>query len=180
MKRTVSMLALVAVAVLTMTAVAGAKGTTTTTIPKGSKYVALGSSYAAGSGIPQQLGGTCGRSDHNYAHLLATKLRLQLTEASCGGAVTANLLDTAQGDNPIQIDSVTPDTKLVTLTVGGNDVGFVTTAFGCSNPDAECTRDAAELDQQFATLDQQFGAIYAAIRAKAPKAKIRSRPTRAS
>lgn len=173
MKRSVGVVVLVSLGFAIVVAAAGAKTTKTpsTTIPKGAKYVALGSSYAAGSGIPQQLD-KCGHSTVNYPRLVAAKLGLTLTDASCGGAVTANILDTPQGDNPPQIDAVTPDTRLVTVTVGGNDVGFVTTAFACGNPEAECTRDPAELDQQFAALDRQFDAIYAAIRAKAPKAKI--------
>ena len=44
----------------------------------GAKYVALGSSYAAGPGIPTQSGGICTRSSHNYPNLVAAKLKLSL------------------------------------------------------------------------------------------------------
>ncbi len=43
-------------------------------IPAGLKYVALGSSFAAGPGIPSPQPGTpaaCGRSTNNYASLVA-------------------------------------------------------------------------------------------------------------
>src|SRR5690242_15728404 len=48
----------------------------------GRRYVALGSSFAAGPGIPAQLGGLCARSDHNYPHLLAARLHLDVDDVS--------------------------------------------------------------------------------------------------
>jgi hypothetical protein len=47
-------------------------------IAQGSKYVALGSSFAAGPGIAAQLG-TCGRSDHSYSQLVAAELDLPIS-----------------------------------------------------------------------------------------------------
>jgi hypothetical protein len=52
-------------------------------------------------------------------------MKLSLTDVSCGNATTDNILTTPQKDHPPQIDAVTPDTKLVTITIGGNDVGYV-------------------------------------------------------
>jgi lysophospholipase L1-like esterase len=101
-------------------------------------YVALGSSYAAGGGLPPVsstgLGGPCGRSTIAYPSLVASALRLQLTNAACGGATIANIASTPQriyapdGSSqvgPLQLDAVGPDTDLVTITVGGNDVNYV-------------------------------------------------------
>ena len=95
-------------------------------VPPGSQYVAMGSSYAAGFFIqPQEPGaGACGRSLLDYPHLVAAKLRLSLNDVSCGGAVTANALDTPQGSAPPQIDAVTPNTRLVTMTIGGSVPAF--------------------------------------------------------
>src|SRR5262250_1331586 len=84
---------------------------------KGARYVALGSSFAAGPGIETQLG-SCSRSDHNYAHLVAAALELELTDVSCGGATTANILDTPQGGATPQLAAVGADTALVTVTIG--------------------------------------------------------------
>ena len=58
------------------------------TLAPGAKYVALGSSFAAGPGIAEQLGG-CGRSDRNYSHLIAEELGLTLNNVSCSGATIA-------------------------------------------------------------------------------------------
>lgn len=96
-------------------------------LPPGSRYVAMGSSFAAGSGIDAIKPGTperCGRSQANYAALLAQKLDLALDDQSCGGATTKSIL-APWGELPAQIDAVNADTRLVTVTVGGNDIGYV-------------------------------------------------------
>ena len=83
------------------------------TLAPGSQYVAMGSSYAAGFGIePQQPStGACGRSLLDYPHLVASKLHLQLSDVSCGGAVIADALRKTQGSNPPQINAVTAQTR---------------------------------------------------------------------
>jgi len=144
----------------------------TTTIAAGSKYVALGSSFAAGTGIPTQSPAGCGRSSQNYPNLVATKFKLTLVDVSCSGATTANVLDTPQGSSPPQIDAITPDTALVTFTVGGNDIGYSLTALACGTQSAACAPDPAKLDAGLATLKTSLTSIVSAIKAKAPKATI--------
>ena len=114
--------------------------TTTTAAPKvqsGDRYVSLGSSIASGYGIANQ-STFCGRSDRDYAHLVATKLGLALTDVSCGAAVIPNVLDRPQSTAPPQIDAVTPDTKLITISVGGNDINLNGTAVRCGDPTTVC------------------------------------------
>ena len=96
-------------------------------IPPGSRYVALGSSFAAGPGISPIVHPPAGRSGRNYAHLVAAELRLELTDVTYSGATTAHLLDTRQDDAAPQIDAVTPESALVTITVGGNDLDYIGT-----------------------------------------------------
>ncbi|GGS26133.1 SGNH/GDSL hydrolase family protein [Actinokineospora fastidiosa] len=90
-------------------------------------YVALGDSYASGPGIPVQSGG-CGRSSHNYPSVLARWIRATtFTDASCGGATTRDMFSPqpiSGGANPPQLDAVTRRATLVTLSIGGNDIGF--------------------------------------------------------
>jgi lysophospholipase L1-like esterase len=144
-------------------------------LTKGARYVALGSSFAAGPGIATQLG-TCGRSDRNYPHLVAAALELTLTDVSCGGATTANILDTPQGNAAPQLTAVGPDTALVTVTIGGNDITYSASTGRCGNAKAEDSC-AAKLDQAriaglVAELPGRLAAVLDAIRAKAPKATI--------
>lgn len=88
------------------------------------RYVALGDSYTSGPVIPTQVDVHCERSDHNYPHLVAAaEPNTELTDASCGGATTVQMWQ-AQGANPPQLDALDRRTDLVTLQIGGNDIGF--------------------------------------------------------
>ena len=144
-------------------------------LPHGASYVALGSSFAAGPGIPTQQA-TCGRSDHNYPHLVAAMLGLVLTDVSCGGATTANVLDTPQGDAALQLTALTADTALVTLTIGGNDLTYSASTIRCGGASAEdrCAAklDHAAIDEAAERLPARLADVIDAIRAKAPTAII--------
>lgn len=141
----------------------------------GAKYVSLGSSFAAGPGVPEQLG-ACGRSDKNYPHLVAAALGLTLTDVSCSGATTDHILNTPQGDSPLQIDAITSDTALVTVTIGGNDINYTSSTFACAGKAASerCTAnlDQAMIDAALSQLPAKLGATLDAIKARAPQASI--------
>ncbi|SHM58897.1 SGNH/GDSL hydrolase family protein [Actinacidiphila paucisporea] len=87
-------------------------------------YVALGDSYTSGPAIPTQVDANCARSNENYPSLVAAAGRYaSFTDVSCGGATTVQMWQ-AQGTNGPQLDAVTRDTTLVTVQIGGNDIGF--------------------------------------------------------
>jgi lysophospholipase L1-like esterase len=98
--------------------------------PDVGRFVSLGDSYAAGPLIPPQtsLPVGCLRSDRNYPSVLAATLgAVEHVDVSCSGATTADLGSpqrTPLGTNAAQFDALTATTGLVTLTIGGNDVGF--------------------------------------------------------
>ncbi|MFW3477125.1 SGNH/GDSL hydrolase family protein [Streptomyces microflavus] len=98
-------------------------------------YVALGDSYAAAPLVlpvdPSNL--LCLRSLADYPHIAAKALGARLTDVSCSGA-TAQHLTTSQypGTKP-QLNALTNDTDIVSITIGGNDTGLVTAALGCIN-----------------------------------------------
>lgn len=100
-------------------------------------YVALGDSFAAGPFIPLQradpLG--CARSTRNYPALLAADLGVaEFTDVSCSSARTEHMT-AAQivplGANPPQFDALREDTDLVTVTIGGNDIGYSDIVYTC-------------------------------------------------
>lgn len=171
MKISIPILALLSTALLT-TNLAWSQSSN---LPPGAKYVALGSSFAAGPGIENQLGG-CGRSDNNYAHLVAEALSLDLTVASCNGATIDNILTVPQDGNPLQIDAVTRDTALVTVTIGGNDIRYTASTFACSGAPASdrCTAnlDQAAINGALEQLPTKLSSMFDAIKAKAPDATI--------
>jgi lysophospholipase L1-like esterase len=133
------------------------------------KYVALGSSYAAGPSIPDTVPGqSCGRSTRNYAHLVASELGLALTEASCSGAISDNIAVTPQFPNPLQISAVTPDTRLVTITVGGNDVNYALSLTLCGADGAQgrsCLASDVNSTSVNSLLDQIEGKLETMLKA---------------
>lgn len=92
------------------------------------RYVALGSSMAAGPGIAPGAPGApkrSGRSAVNYAHLVAAQLGYDLVDVTFSGATTAHVLTERQYDAPPQVDALDGSESLVTITIGGNDAGYV-------------------------------------------------------
>ncbi|GGN44026.1 SGNH/GDSL hydrolase family protein [Streptomyces fuscichromogenes] len=95
-------------------------------------YVALGDSYTAGPDIPGRHGTPvgCARSDHNYPSLVAGRLGVSaadFSDMSCTGATVADLTapqHTGNGTNPAQLTALSRKTRLVSLGIGGNDIGF--------------------------------------------------------
>jgi lysophospholipase L1-like esterase len=91
-------------------------------------YIALGSSFAAGAGLGALEPGSptlCARSVEGYPQQLARLRAVALVDRSCGGAVTRHLLHGGQYSQGPQVRTITRATRLVTLTIGGNDVGYV-------------------------------------------------------
>lgn len=163
---------------------------------QGLNYVALGDSYAAGFGLTPPTGTPvpgCFQAAVDYPHQVATALGLNLTDASCSAAATANITGqqvTVSGTAPAQIDSITSSTNVVTIMIGGNDLGFSSIIGACAaasptgpllaNPQNLTpwpTSCAAAYGSQVAAVLQlqvkpALQSTFAAIRAKAPNAKI--------
>jgi lysophospholipase L1-like esterase len=102
-----------------------------------SRYVALGSSMAAGPGIRPRANGSpfpAGRSARNYPHLVAERLGLDLVDVTYSGATTQNVLTEPQRGAPPQIAALDGSEDLVTVTIGGNDVGYVQLLFAAGLP----------------------------------------------
>ena len=100
-------------------------------------YVALGDSYAAGPVIPvpKPLWG-CLKSTNNYAEMVARDGGYDLRDATCSGATTDDMTGaqgvSPDGPNPPQFDRLSADVTLVTLQIGGNDIGFGGIAETCA------------------------------------------------
>jgi lysophospholipase L1-like esterase len=155
-------------------------------------YVALGDSYSAGPGIPEQraepLG--CGRSTHNYPALIARTLHIRdYTDVSCSGARTDHMLAPQQGPlsgggtNPPQFDALAAGTDLVTLTISGNDIGFTDMFDACfrlsaSDPSGSpCQRQATaggvdRYAQRIALAAPKVAAVLEGIRSRSPSATV--------
>lgn len=156
-------------------------------IAAGSTYVALGSSYAAGPGVGQPAAdspGRCAQSADNYARQVAAALKLKLVDRSCGGATTADVLGVGPLKNPPQIEGVTADARLVTVTIGGNDIRYMADLgvgvcrkspdrFPEAARERACARPADfNLDSAFAADEAAMKAIGDEVRRRAPQARL--------
>lgn len=157
-------------------------------IEPGAKYVAMGSSYAAGPGIQsyyEDPPAPCARSTGNYAHLLASRKGLALTDVSCSGATTAHLTGprtVPEGSAiPPQLDALTPDTRLVTITIGGNDLSYIGRLVSAScaglaeqtETPGKCTAiPPPPNDERYAALAKQMDFIAKEVRRRAPSARL--------
>jgi lysophospholipase L1-like esterase len=152
-------------------------------LPEGATYVAMGSSYAAGPGITTAAPdspGRCGQSADNYPRQLARRLKLKLVDRSCGGATTADVLQTGPLGLASQVDGLTPDARLVTVTIGGNDVRYMA-GFGAAVcrqlPQDKQTRacetsSGFSLDAAFKDDEAGLRAIAAEVRKRSPQARL--------
>ncbi|WP_216692918.1 SGNH/GDSL hydrolase family protein [Dietzia psychralcaliphila] len=155
--------------------------------PAYADYVALGDSYAALGDSRESAGGpaACNRSLANYPNLLDPNPAVgDLTDATCGGAQIPDLAGSQSAGVPPQFDALNSTTDLVTLSIGGNDVGFGTIV-GCITQgalptDPRAPRDCrAELGGTVASdITEVFGdggeidEVYAAIGEAAPGATV--------
>jgi lysophospholipase L1-like esterase len=151
-------------------------------------YVALGDSYTAGPLIvPQSDLFTCARSSKDYPALLAQALpAATLRDVSCSGATTADFSNPQKGQiygtNPPQYDALSADTTLVTVGIGGNDIGLVGLAEGCINvlpaplgKSCAAKYTAGGVDvyaQKIAAFADTYGTVIDTIHQRAPHARV--------
>ncbi|MFD0743222.1 GDSL-type esterase/lipase family protein [Phytohabitans flavus] len=100
------------------------------------RHVALGDSYSSGTGAPPYSDALCRRSPATFSNLITGTLLPGLpvdrpTLAACHGAKTIDLYASQHPGVPPQLDAIQPHTRLVTLTIGGNDLGFAAKLTGC-------------------------------------------------
>ncbi|BFU45051.1 SGNH/GDSL hydrolase family protein [Krasilnikovia sp. MM14-A1004] len=130
-------------------------------------YVALGDSYSSGVGASGQTG-VCLRSPNGYPGLWnSANHPASFRSVACSGATTDSLRSS-------QLSALNAGTDLVTVTIGGNDVGFASTIITCTlSSDSGCAAKVADglkvLNEQ---MPAKFDATYREIRQKAPNATV--------
>jgi lysophospholipase L1-like esterase len=136
----------------------------------GPSYVALGDSYASGTGTRSYLGDgtTCQRSTYAYPSLIAAARGYALNLRACSGAKISDVTNT-------QLSALGAGTAYASISVGGNDAGFSGVLTECAQPGWMSSCNAA-IDKAQAyvttTLPAALSTLYTSIRAKAPNARI--------
>lgn len=160
--------------------------------------VALGDSFASGPLVPVQYEQPygCLRSSNNYAQQVARQLDLALVDVTCSGASTKHMWethgvspeqelnengspvgDTGHPGNPPQLQALSPTTDIVTLQIGGNDIGFGSLATTCGEGAIRGTgcRQAVANEDPFgriAATAPKIAAVLEKIHATSPDAKV--------
>ncbi len=133
----------------------------------------MGDSYAAAPGLPET-STSCARSSSNYANLLVEiDDSLELTDVTCSGASSADLIAT-------QVPELSDDTDLVTIGIGGNDYDLAVTALGgCSrlglqDPDGSPCTDLVgdQLDVLMPKIEAEISTALDAVIEAAPNARV--------
>lgn len=136
----------------------------------GPNYVALGDSYSSGTGAGSYdpAGGSCNRSANAYPNLWAAAHATSSYKfVACSGATTATVTSG-------QLGALSSSTNLVSITVGGNDAGFVDVMQVCVlQSTASCQSRVAQAETFMRdTLPGRLDTIYGKIHAKAPSARV--------
>jgi lysophospholipase L1-like esterase len=154
-------------------------------VARGAGYVSLGDSYTAGPLIPNPIPPYgCLKSDHNYPHLTAPRIGLPLRDISCSGAKTDDMTNPQEveldGPNPPQLEALDAATSLVSLTIGGNDIGFSEIVQSCVtvNPFSSPCRSKYNsggqdvIAERIAATAPKLAATLQGIHARAPAAQV--------
>lgn len=130
-------------------------------------YVALGDSYASGVGAGST-SGSCDRSPNAYPQLWANaNAPASYVSVACSGATTSTVIST-------QLSALSSSTTLVSITVGGNDVGFTSVMETCvleSTSACVSAIDTAE-NKMSTQLPGELNSVLSGIAADAPDARV--------
>lgn len=134
------------------------------------RYVALGDSYSSGlgAGAYDPASGSCDRSANAYPERwAAANSPASFTSVACSGATTSDVLSG-------QVSALSRATTLVSITIGGNDVGFSSVMQTCVlESTASCLAAVSAAENQVATtLPGKLDTTLRTIRADAPSAKV--------
>ncbi len=135
---------------------------------------------AAGPGIgPRALDSNfrAGRSARNYPHLLAGQTGFDLLDVTYSGATTAHLLSERQHGVRPQVDALDGSEGLVTVTVGGNDIGYVPALVAAGLPRLVQGpfRKLFDIDTRARELDAlpgRLAKLARTVRARSPQARV--------
>jgi lysophospholipase L1-like esterase len=159
--------------------------------PERDRYVALGDSYTAAPHrpMPERVKG-CMRSRENYPRLVAEELEnTKLVDVSCSGASTDSMFigqgfDHGGSERPPQLDALTPETDLVTVSIGANDFRLFSSMIyecldvGRNDPDGAPCRELNargkwdRLERTIKLIEPRVTRVVEDIKERSPAARI--------
>jgi lysophospholipase L1-like esterase len=136
---------------------------------------ALGDSYSSGVGTPDPDPSipACYRTPHAWPDLVGEALHRGVENLACSGAQTKDVTAPygGQGAQTALLAALSPRPRVVTITIGGNDVGFAPVLAACFVSD--CRPAVAEAEVAMVTvLPGRLATTYRAVEAAAPRARL--------
>jgi lysophospholipase L1-like esterase len=118
----------------------------------------------------------------NYPHVIASRVDVRLRDVTCAGADTGDYFEAQYDDVPPQLDALTRRTRLVTMTIGGNDKGvFIDALAKCATEGVLSGGQGNPCQDRYGRSfvrkirDRTFPALLHALRAvhrRAPRAEV--------
>ncbi|WP_040684545.1 SGNH/GDSL hydrolase family protein [Nocardiopsis halotolerans] len=146
-------------------------------------YVALGDSYSSGDGAGDYVPATaeqggCWRSENAYPKVIEEEFDFagSLAFYACSSHEGSEMLEQV-GAPESQIERVTENTSLVTLGIGGNDLGFIPVLRTCMVrmpllESSVCVEQEEEIDKRMEEFEKILTEILGEIHDRAPDARI--------
>ena len=136
----------------------------------GARYVAMGDSYSSGVGSGSYISasGSCLRSTLAYSQLWAnTHAPASYVSVACSGAKTTDV-------NANQLSALSTATTLVSISIGGNDVGFASVMQDCViYGTSTCVSEVNAAENTARTqLPGWLATTFNNIRSRAPNARV--------
>ncbi|MFD2763246.1 SGNH/GDSL hydrolase family protein [Micromonospora eburnea] len=134
------------------------------------RYVALGDSYAAGVGADSYTSesGSCMRSNNAYPALYSTNIKpASYRSVACSGATTTDVINN-------QLSALSSTTTLVSITIGGNDIGFSSIMTTCVlNGESQCIAAIQTAENKVRSeLPGKLANVYNGIKSRSPNARV--------
>lgn len=146
-----------------------------TTITSKGAYLALGDSVAAGVGLKYDSDSSaCDRTNQAYPDLVANKLGYDLNNIACSGATLAQGILGDQDVNSLLVTSqlqqlfTKSNPKVITITIGANDVNWTGILKKCYISECGSTEDTAAVQARLATVTTNLQAMFGQIRQRYP------------
>ena len=152
---------------LSLGLIAGVAGVPATASPAPSvTYTVMGDSYSAGSGGGGEAG-LCQQSPNGYGNDYAAATGKVMANLACYGATTADVMGA-------QVPLIPATTKLVTLTVGANDIGTGQVQAAClaAPQSPSCTAELGAALKKMTELPKKIKSLVRSIKAAVPAAKV--------
>ncbi|PDP89050.1 lipase [Glycomyces fuscus] len=146
-------------------------------------YVALGDSYSSGDGAGDYEPGTaesggCWRSENAYPRVLDEEFDFagSLAFYACSSHKGSEMIEQI-GTSESQIERVTENTSLVTLGIGGNDLGFIPVLRTCMVrmpllESSVCVEQEDEVGRRMENFEKTLTEVLGEVRDRAPDARV--------